>query len=77
MAKFDPLKETREWHAAVDDDACLNLEKSLKAQGLKLWLAEIVTLPATSSVFRVVAIFDGPDAALGTQRFQSLGNNNS
>ncbi|NJM59783.1 MAG: hypothetical protein HC849_05605 [Oscillatoriales cyanobacterium RU_3_3] len=65
---WNPLKETREWHCATSEEACLQMEARFKKEGLKL---KLVATPKTSDpILKVVCIFDGLDADPHAQRFK-------
>jgi hypothetical protein len=66
---WNPLNETKEWHCAVNEDACFEMEARFKKEGLRIHLVD--TPPTGDPVLKVVCIFDGADADPSIERFKS------
>jgi len=70
VAKFDPLKETLEWHAATDEAGCLKIEQRLQSDGLQVSLTETQRQQNSQSALPVICIYEGPDADPTAERFK-------
>ncbi|MBD1995279.1 hypothetical protein H6G00_01370 [Leptolyngbya sp. FACHB-541] len=74
MKQFDPMTETREWHAAASSADCNNIARRLKSQGLKVFLAD--RQRRNDPLLPIACIFEGQDADPNAERFLSPQHNN-